>query len=55
VGEQKGANSKEAMKEIMAKVFYTILKLKKEQLICTYLFCIVKVGSDYEQDELGIG
>ena len=55
VSEQKGANSKEAMKDIMAKAFYQILQLKPSQLIQAYLFCIVKIGSDYEQAELGIG
>ncbi|EGR33971.1 hypothetical protein IMG5_028790 [Ichthyophthirius multifiliis] len=53
--ECKGQNSKQQMIQVISKVFRTILLLNPSQIYQAYMFCILKVAPDYEQNELGIG
>ncbi|CAK92216.1 unnamed protein product (macronuclear) [Paramecium tetraurelia] len=55
VGEIKGQNSKDAIKELVAKLFIRIMKENREEFVPAYLFSILKLGPDYESWELGIG
>ncbi|CAD8130194.1 unnamed protein product [Paramecium sonneborni] len=41
VGEIKGQNSKDAIKELVAKIFIRIMKENREQFVPAYLFSIL--------------
>lgn len=55
VGELKGANSKEQIKELVAQTFLKILISKPQEFNPVYLFSVLRLGPDYENWELGIG
>ena len=55
IEECKGQNSKDTIKEIMANVFRSTMLLSPAELPSLFYFFCVKLASDYEGLETGIG
>lgn len=55
VSEIKGEISKEKIKNILADFFSQVISNRKQDLVKTYYFCILKLSPDYIPSDLGIG
>lgn len=55
VGNYKGENSKNFQKTALCGLFKAFCKSNVEDLIRAYLMSVIKLGPDYEKQELGVG
>lgn len=55
VGNYKGENSKNFQKNALCGLFKSLARSNADDLIRAYLLSVIKLGPDYEKQELGIG
>jgi hypothetical protein len=55
VGNYKGENSKNFQKTALCGLFKAFCRSNIDDLIRSYLLSVIKLGPDYEKQELGVG